>query len=437
MEAHQSRPPDTPNSLRSVDWLERLLLVAVLPLFVLSQWFAVRWQQPTRPLFNGVMLFGVVVVAVTRLERLRHYRRETVLTLLLALSVVASILVNGVPFSVAAQGSIPYLGFAVLALGSLTFAPSSTDLHRAGTVAVGSTALMGLLAIAELAGGARVYRLFGQDLEYPLWWERGRATGLIANPGRLGQVGVLGIALTPLASRLEIAGAVLAGVAVGASGSRLAVVAAVSVGTFWLLARQGSKTHVLWIGALAALASFAIVQLVVPAARQDLNARNQAVASQVAGNGEVVDVRVANLQASLAVWRDHPILGAGPGRFGSTTAWRTRSPLHDQYGLPDVRSAEFVEKLRESGDTRPVDVGIAQLDVGWLQLLAELGLTGLLAAAALLTSILIRAVRRRSPVPAALAMVLALVSLGSPGLVDLSLVATAMIWIGSTVGSRP
>lgn len=436
MEAHGPDPSESQHGLGIVEWVERLLVSTVLPAFVLTQWLTVRWQLPTRQLFNAAVLVGVVVVAVTRLDRLRAYRREVLLALVLVVSVVVSIPVNGVPLTVGLRGAIPYLGFVVLALASLTMASCPDDLRRAGAVATGTAGFMGLLAIIELAGGAPAYRLLGQDLEYPLWWERGRATGLIANPGRLGQVGALGIAIAPLASRFAVTGAILAGIAVGASGSRLSVLAAVSIGAFWFLNRGNRTTRLLWVGGLAAVASLVIVQLVVPAARDDLAARNQAAVSQVADDSGVVDVRVANLRASLGVWRDRPILGAGPGRFGSTTAWQTHSPLHEQYGLPDVRSPEFVEKLRAAGDTRPVDVGIAQLDIGWLQLLTELGLIGFLSTAALLASILLRAVRRRASVPAALVTVLAVVSLGSPGVVDLSLVATVMIWVGATLGSR-
>ncbi|NIA24097.1 MAG: hypothetical protein GWP04_00855 [Gammaproteobacteria bacterium] len=435
----ESRPPDPARLTRAVTVparLERILLFGVLPLFVVSQWLAVKWQLPTRQMFNALILVGVGAVAASRLEDVKRFRREVVLGLLLAVFVAVSALVNAVPLEVALRGSVPYLGLAALAVGSLALFPSPRDLRRAGTVATGTAALMGVLAVAELIGGAPVYRSLGQNLDYPLWWERGRATGLVANPGRLGQVGAIGIALAPLTSRYGIILAVLAGAAVGTSGSRLAIAATVVMGLLSLVVRKWKGSRLLWVGALAALSAFAIVQVAVPAARQDLASRNQAVTSQLTHADDITDVRVANLKASSAVWKDHPVFGAGPGRFGSTTAWRTHSPLHEQYGLPDVRSPEFVERLRSSGDTRQIDVGIAQLDIGWLQIGTELGAGGLLLVGALLISLVVRAMSRRSLVSVALLAVLAVVTLGSPGIVDLSLTATVFVWFGSALGNR-
>ncbi len=408
-------------------------MLGVVPAFIVSQWLAVRWGLPTRQWFNGLVMIGVLFVAGVRRGRLISYRRELAIALAVVAGVVLSAGTSGAPITVMLRGSIPYIGFILLIVGSLAFSPPLHDLRQGATIAVGSGALMGIVSVAELIGGKPVYRLFGQAIDYPDWWNRGRATGLVANPGRLGQVGALAIALAPLTNR--VLWVVLAGAAVGASGSRLAVLSALAVGLTWLLRRR-TDSRLLVIGALAAVGAFLVVQLAVPAARHDLAARNDAISSQI-GDGEVVtDVRVANLKSTFAVWTDYPILGAGPGRFGSTTAWRTHSELHEQYGLPDVRSPEFEAQLRAAGDLRPIDVGIAQLDVGWLQVLAELGTIGLLGIAALLASVLVRSFRTRSVVPIALVAVLAIVSLGSPGIVDLSLVGVVAIWVGSMSGAQ-
>ncbi len=144
---------------------------------------------------------------------------------------------------------------------------------------------------------------------------------------------------------------------------------------------------------------------------------------------------MANVRASLDAWTAYPVVGTGPGRFGSTTAWSTDSPLHDRFDLPDVRSEEFLAELRSVGDEREIDVGTAQLDIGWLQILSELGSLGILGFVALIGSVGVRSVRERRPVPLALICALAIISLGGPGLVDVSLTGVVLFWIGATLSA--
>ena len=176
---------------------------------------------------------------------------------------------------------------------------------------------------------------------------------------------------------------------------------------------------------------FVLVTALSTEARQDLVDRTGNTIEELADEDNVVeDVRVANLQAALRVWRDYPVLGTGPGRFGSTTAWQTRSPLHEEYGLPDVRSAEFAAQLEVAGDPREIDVGIAQLDLGWLQVTTELGGLGLASFLILSSLPAVRALRLQRFAATALVVALAVLSLGGPGVVDTSLAATIFWWTG-------
>jgi hypothetical protein len=193
----------------------------------------------------------------------------------------------------------------------------------------------------------------------------------------------------------------------------------------------------LWIGALGTVAVFTLIQVALPAARNDLVDRTETVIEEFQNNDGIPDdVRVANIRASLQAWAAYPVAGAGPGRFGSTTAWATGSPLHGEFGLPDLRSEEFVAELRERGDTREIDVGVAQLDLGWFQILSELGALGFAALVALLGSVAMRAIRAHNLVPIALLCVVSVVSFGAPGLVDLSLAGVVLFWVGATVSSE-
>jgi O-antigen ligase len=227
-----------------------------------------------------------------------------------------------------------------------------------------------------------------------------------------------------------------AAVAVASGGARLGVVAAAVLLVLGLTIRTPWRDPLLWMGALTAIALFGVIHMTLPEARDDLIDRTETVIDELQNDdGIPEDVRVANIRASLNAWAAHPIVGTGPGRFGSTTAWATGSPLHDQFGLPDLRSEEFVAELRERGDLREIDVGVAQLDLGWFQVLSEIGAVGLVALIVLIGSVSVRAIRARNPVSVALLSVLCVVSLGGPGLVDLSLASVVLFWAGATVSS--
>ncbi len=369
--------------------------VAALPLFVVSQWFAIKWGLPARPVFNLVFLAAASVIVVAGYGRLRSIRWEVAI----------------------------WLG--------LVAAPRRRAVDTAVTVAAATGGVLAATAVVQLAAGRTGYVLFGQDLAYPRWWERGRATGLVANPGRLAQVAASIVPMVARRGRWWVAAAATAGVAAAASGSRTAVGAGIVLAVSAMVMGRWSGRAAMLGGAVALVVAFVLFQTLVPAARQDLAARVEATVSDSAG--ALTDVRVANLRSGLALLSDRPILGAGPGRFGSTTAFATRSELHERYGLPDVRSPEFVEELRRRGDDREIDVGVAQLDLGFLQVATELGLAGLALLGAFLAALVVRAWRARSPAALGLVTLAALFSVTGPGIVDFSLAALVFWWFGATV----
>jgi O-antigen ligase len=71
------------------------------------------------------------------------------------------------------------------------------------------------------------------------------------------------------------------------------------------------------------------------------------------------DLRVLFVQNAAPIIADHPILGAGPGRYGGSVAARLGSPLYDRYTDGRV----------------PLD---RTVDNFWLHLLAEAGMVGVL-----------------------------------------------------------
>lgn len=412
-----------------------LTLLAV-PAFALSQWAAIKWDLPTRTVFNAVFVVAALTVAVLQYKRLRSYPFAVGFAALVLAATLLSAVVNGVAWSTATSGAVPYVAVVVVALGGLSAALPDATVKRGARVVAGTVVALAVAAAIQQLLGRTGHVAFGQDLEYPRWWERGRATGLVANPGRLTQFGVLGAGLSPLLGfgALGITLAAASGVAVAAGVSRTGLLAMGLIVILALLARRWAPVamRTVLLSALVALVTTTLITAANPDAREDLLGRLAAITEtgEAAGSN---DVRVANYRATGRVIADYPVLGSGPGRFGSTTAWRTDSELHAEYGLPDVRSPEYAAGLAASGSDREVDVGVAQLEFGWGQVAAEIGLAGLVGFAGLGLSIVVRAWRQRRFVPVALIAGLAAFSLTAPGVVDVSLAATAVWWAAATL----
>jgi O-antigen ligase len=80
---------------------------------------------------------------------------------------------------------------------------------------------------------------------------------------------------------------------------------------------------------------------------------------------EGTDLRLQFVRNATPVIADHPVLGAGPGRYGGAVAWRFGSPLYDEYTDGSVPRGRTVDNF-------------------WLHLLAEVGALGTLLLAAAL-----------------------------------------------------
>jgi hypothetical protein len=75
---------------------------------------------------------------------------------------------------------------------------------------------------------------------------------------------------------------------------------------------------------------------------------------------------------AFEVWKDYPVLGAGPGMFGGVISRMSKSPLYEEYGFPPG----YLERF-------------GSLDQYWPQLFAETGLIGVIAFVALLLALMI------------------------------------------------
>ncbi|MFN3739292.1 MAG: O-antigen ligase family protein [Thermodesulfovibrionales bacterium] len=78
---------------------------------------------------------------------------------------------------------------------------------------------------------------------------------------------------------------------------------------------------------------------------------------------------------AMEVWKDHPLLGAGPGMFGGVVSIVFHSPLYEKYNFSQ-KWFEFMKPFRS-------------LDQFWPQALAEIGVVGTLAFAGLILAVIL------------------------------------------------
>jgi O-antigen ligase len=74
------------------------------------------------------------------------------------------------------------------------------------------------------------------------------------------------------------------------------------------------------------------------------------------------NIRAQTQQKALETWKDHPLMGVGPGMFGGIVASKYYSYIYEQYNVSDLSYINSVG-------------GIEQF---WFQILAEMGIVGAL-----------------------------------------------------------
>lgn len=217
----------------------RLLTAAAAALApVATLWVASSQGVFPSPATTAVTAAVLAVVAVVHLQR---GVRVTVPALWLAGLVGWAALAATVrPVDRGAAAGFVASAAVALVLAVLAGQPRAAAWGRLGVVAAGALAALWLLVERAVGGG--------------------RPSGPFENPNVAAAVIVIALALVPAlhwhpASRLAVAGSLVAGTA--ASGSRAALVAAVAVGVIWALAVAERA----WRGALAVLVAAAAVGL--------------------------------------------------------------------------------------------------------------------------------------------------------------------------------
>ena len=77
------------------------------------------------------------------------------------------------------------------------------------------------------------------------------------------------------------------------------------------------------------------------------------------------------LEKSLTIWKDNPIFGVGPGMYGGHISLRFNSPIYARYGF----TGPFYDYLSKR---------VGSIEQQWVQVLAEIGIVGLLLLVALI-----------------------------------------------------
>lgn len=169
---------------------------------------------------------------------------------------------------------------------------------------IAGAAINALVAVVQLAGVVDAF---------PFRLDGGRAAGLLGNPVHLGAAGAAGVVLLALGrvhTVLAIGLASLLGVAVQASGSRMALLVVV---LFVLGALAARRLRASAIAAAGLAVGISLVAL-LPGA------------GTAASSSRVGEVPTSGFEARLGTWASSrtatgsdPLLGAGPGRFRAAT----------------------------------------------------------------------------------------------------------------------
>jgi hypothetical protein len=85
--------------------------------------------------------------------------------------------------------------------------------------------------------------------------------------------------------------------------------------------------------------------------------------------------RADTKNTAMSIWKDHVLLGAGPGMFGGVVSVKYKSDIYEQYSF--------------SKDTKRLIFEVGSIDQFWPQALAELGIIGSAAFVLILISLII------------------------------------------------
>ena len=364
-----------------------LIAMALMPIFdryVISLLIPRSLMATTNFFSEGLLLLVALVVTAravrdgTLVSGLRH----PILPLMVGFLVVAALsaVANGVPPVIALAGTI----FTVDAV-VLFFLPRLVGFEprQAAIAAATFVTIAGIAAILAVAQIALAPTIFGMEVSQGRFSEGHRVTAFFdGNPNMLGAVLAMAtpfpaFAARHLSGRWRIgAWALVAILALAlfytfSRGAWLGL--AVSMVTVGLIINWRALALVMAAGLLAYGAAHVMPRNLLaglfageggqPVPEVELNL-GDATFGRVDSIGQGRDLRFLFIQNAVPIIADHPLIGAGPGRYGGAVSARfPTSPLYDRYTEGAVPEGRTVDNF-------------------WLHLVVEMGIVGSLLFAA-------------------------------------------------------
>jgi O-antigen ligase len=362
----------------------RVALVAVIFVPIFDRYLVSLLVPPDlRSATNLLSELALLLVAIGiglwawRGGRLLTALRHPVIGLLAAFAAagLASATLNGVPPVIAVAG----IGFTIEAAVLFALARMiGFDAGQARLAGIGFMVMALVLAFLALAQVLLAADFAGLQSFTGRFSEGHRVAAFLVNPNMLGAVLALAIPVPLLAAvrargrrRLLYGAAVfvltLALLYTFSRGAWLGLaLAAVVVG---LVFEWRALAVLALVGLLAFGAALVLPRHVLDPESADVEFDLlSATVGRLETLSEGSDLRILFVENALPIIGDHPVLGAGPGRYGGAVAWRFGSPLYEEYTHGSVPEGRTVDNF-------------------WLHLLAEAGLLGtFLFAAALVVA---------------------------------------------------
>jgi len=357
--------------------LGRLWLLAVV-VVVAVQLPVIRWAESAAwaRWLDELSLVGLAAIAaIVRLrERDRGVCGERWLALALALFVS----------SCAISALVRHTGLAAFALGTFDYVKNLVFLWCAATLADDALRRRLVLVVRTLAFAAVLWALlevalgwlFSETLN-PLRYRFGiyRPDGPMGHPNLLGLFLLLAILVEMTVGSRRTSLVALFYLGMASTLSRIVHAAATVV-----LAPLVRRAPAL---ALAVVGSALIVVATASLTEDELAGATDSApqgTSEQAASGAEASYRAFAIAHGLRVWRDHPWLGVGAGRFGGVVSAQLDSDVYERYPIPPR--------------WRPLFDELHSLDIFYPQLLAELGIVGTTSFAALAAVLLVVVLRR-------------------------------------------
>jgi hypothetical protein len=365
-----------------------LLAMALLPIFdryVISLLIPPALSSATNFLSEGLLLMVAVVVTVRawRDGRLLAALWHPTTPLLVGFIVVGlvSALVNGVPPVIAAAGIL----FTIDAIALYVLPRFVGYEPRSAAIAAGVFVTLGvvasLLAIAQITLAPTI---FGMEVWHGRFSEGNRVAAFFdGNPNMLAAVIAMAVPYPAFAIRFLRGRARIAAMAI------LVVMALALFYTFSRGAWLGLGLSMIIVGLIVDWRALAVVIAagVLAYGGAHVMPRNllvgvfrgssepglevtfdlgEAIGGRIESLSGGRDLRVLFIENASPIIADHPLVGAGPGRYGGAVSARfPTSPLYEQYTAGEVPEGRTVDNF-------------------WLHLLVEFGILGSLMYAGIL-----------------------------------------------------